>query len=655
MANINRNDPCTCGSGKKYKHCCINLAAPKPPQAAPMTATQKLQMAQQLFRMQRFDDAQAMLKPLLKTTPQNADLWHFLGAIQSESGQGAAALDSLQKATKLVPGEAKYWFTLGAAYDKLGQADKAMAALREATKRQPRMFEAHFNLGNVLRASGRNGEAVAAYRAAIEAKPDFAQAWANLGDALRQLSQLDEAVSAYRQALQAMPNSAQIHSNLGLILQRQGKVAEALACFHKALSIQPDFAIAASNELLAAQYFHGYTAAELFDKHRQFGERFEAPLKATWPRHGNEPDPERRLKVGYVSPDLRAHSVASFIRPVLRQHDRQQVEVSCYYSNAFRDAVTDQIEADVDRWVQCDAMSDDQLAAKIQADGIDILIDLSGHTAGNRLLTFARKPAPVQVTWVGYPGTTGLTAMDYRLSDHHVDPVGVTEAQHTEKLLRLSTMIPFKPSPDSPPVNTLPAMSGAPFTFACLNNISKLNERVFAAWAQVLKQVPGSRLILGNASDEGTRQWLQDQFQRVGVEADRLVLKPRLSKQDYFALHHEIDLALDCYPYNGGTTTMHSLWMGVPVVTLLGDRPAALQGGANVSHVGLPQFVAQDEAEYVRLAVQYAHDLTGLNQVRQSVRGLMGGLVKDDSLDTVRELEQVYRQIWRDWCATQGA
>ncbi|MDE2593843.1 MAG: tetratricopeptide repeat protein [Burkholderiales bacterium] len=655
MANINRNDPCTCGSGKKYKHCCINLAAPKPQQAAPMTATQKLQMAQQLFQMRRFDDAQAMVKPLLKTSPQNADLWHFLGAIQSGGGQGASALESLQRASKLAPGEAKYWFTLSDVYGKLGQADKAIAALREATKRQPRMFEAHFNLGNVLRASGRNSDAVTAYRAAVEVKPDFAQAWANLGDALRQLSQLDEAVSAYRQALQVMPNSAQIHSNLGLILQRQGRVAEALACFRKALTRQPDFAIAASNELLAAQYFHGYSATELFDKHRQFGERFETALKAVWPRHGNERNPDRRLKIGYVSPDLRAHSVAYFMRPVFQHHDKQRFEVSCYYSNTFRDAITDQIEADVDHWIPCETMSDEELAAKIQADGIDILIDLSGHTAGNRLLMFARKPAPVQVTWVGYPGTTGLTAMDYRLTDRYVDPVGVTEAMHTEKLVRLSNIIPFTPSPDSPPVNALPALSGAPFTFACLNNISKLNERVFATWAQILAQLPGSRLVLGNAGDEGTRQWLFDQFQRCGVSADRLVLKPRLAKQEYFSLHHEIDLALDCYPYTGGTTTMHSLWMGVPVITLRGDRPAALQGAGNLSHVGLPQFVAQDEQDYVRLAVQYARDLGSLNRLRQGLREQMGAAVKGDSQDTVRELEQIYRQMWRAWCASHKA
>jgi predicted O-linked N-acetylglucosamine transferase (SPINDLY family) len=484
-------------------------------------------------------------------------------------------------------------------------------------------------------------------------KPDYAEAYNNLGNSLRDQGKLDEAIACYRQALLIKPDYAEAYNNLGNSLRDQGKLDEAIACYRQALSIQSDSATTAttySNLLLTMQYMSTVTPAEVFSEHQRYAERYETPLKANWLPHPNSRVPDRRLRIGYVSGDFRNHAVTFFIEPILASHDKSQVEIYCYYNHTRHDSHTERIAAYADHWLVCSWMSDEALADRIRADGIDILVDLSGHTAYNRLPMFARKPAPLQATWIGYAGSTGITAMDYRITKAGMDPPGLTERYHSETLLRLpDTGVAYRPADDCPLVNPLPALTSGEFVFASLNNPIKTNPSVVELWARILNALPHARLMLGSMTDSGTRQRVIDQFGQAGVATDRLILQPRMSLNDYLALHHKIDLALDPFPYNGGTTTMHALWMGVPVITLAGEHTVSRCAVSLLSRVGLDEFITHNEEDYFQLAVRMAQDLPGLDRIRQFLRERMS--TSNHGPQTVtRHLETAYRDIWRKWC-----
>jgi len=432
---------------------------------------------------------------------------------------------------------------------------------------------------------------------------------------------------------------------LASALLKQGQADEGIANYRKALQLQPDNARAFSNLLFGLQNLSTCPPVELFDEHLRYAERFEAPLKPFWQPHGNSRDPERRLKVGYVSGDFCNHVVALFFEPILAGHDKSKFEIYGYYNNNQFDSHTEWIAAHMDHFLVCHTLSDEQLAERIRADGIDILVDLAGHTANNRLLVFARKPAPVQCTYIGYPGTTGLSAIDYRISDPWQDPVGLTERYHSETLVRLLGGMAFAPDPASPEVNELPALHSGQFMLACLNNLSKVNPAVIALWSRILRALPQARLMLGNVTDDSIRQRLLDLFSQNEIGPERLILQTRVPMADYLALHHQIDRALDPFPYNGGTTTMHSLWMGVPVITLAGDHAVSRLCAAHLSRVGLDEFITHSEDEYLQCAIRFANDLPALNQVRQSLRARMSASACDPAAIT-RQLEAAYREMW---------
>jgi predicted O-linked N-acetylglucosamine transferase (SPINDLY family) len=328
------------------------------------------------------------------------------------------------------------------------------------------------------------------------------------------------------------------------------------------------------------------------------------------------------------------------------------VELHCYYNHAARDWQTDAIAAHADHWVDCIGMSDEELAERIRSDGIDILVDLSGHTAYNRLLVFARKPAPIQVTWIGAAGTTGLSAMDYRISDRYLTPPGMFDAYHSERLVLLpDTGVAYRPDPDGPPVNPLPALSSRRVVLACLNNLVKINRRVLQVWARLLAALPTAQLMLGNVKTPGIRRDVLQRLAEAGIDQDRVILQSRLAIRDYLALHHGIDLALDPFPYGGGTTTMHSLWMGVPVLTLAGDQVVSRCGASALARVGLQDFITYDEDEYVDRAINICSDLPALDRLRQSLRGRMNQ-TNCDAATITRQLEALFRQMWIEWCTT---
>lgn len=590
--------------------------------ADPAVTANTLQMAIAQHQAGKLSQARVLYQQVLQREPEQADALHLLGLIEHQRGN----------------------------------RERGLGLIRQAVAVRPNDAVMHFNLANMLQDEGLLDEAIASFEQSLALQPGDAACLIGLGTALRGAGQLVEAAARYRQALVLQPDCAEAHYNLGNVLLSQNQLAQAADSFRQALRLQPGNDGAYSNLLFTLQNLPDLSPEALFAEHLGYAERFEAPLKPSWRAHNNAADPERRLRVGYVSGDLRQHPVAHFIEPILAHHDKAVVEVFAYYNHDRHDAVTDRLAAYVDHWLDCRTLDDDALSERIRRDGIDILVDLSGHTALHRLLVFARKPAPVQVTWFGYIGTTGLSAMDYRLTNAYMDPPGLTERYHTETLVRLpGSGIAYSPDPACPEVNELPALHSGGLVLGSLNTLSKINPAVIKLWARVLQALPQASLMLGNVANAEAAQRLTASFAAEGIAASRLQLHPTLPLTDFLALHHHIDLGLDPFPYNGGTTSLHALWMGVPVVTLAGQHSVARWGVAALSRVGLQDFICHSEDDYLQCVVRTVQDLPALNRIRQSLRGRMQA-AESDPLAVTRHLEAAYRTMWRTWCerANQG-
>ena len=451
------------------------------------------------------------------------------------------------------------------AFHALGKLDEAVAQFERALSLKPNLAEAHSNLGAALREQGKVSEAIAQFERALSLKPDLAEAYSNLGTALQSVGKLDEAVAQFERALQLKPELAEAHSNLGAVFKEQGRLTEAIAQFERALEIKPDFVAAHSNLLFCLMYDERLSVEQLFDAHQRWDVRHGLATQRC-SKHYNERSGDRRLRVGYVSPDFRQHSVAWFLRPLLEWHDREAVEVFCYAEVKRPDDVTERFRSQADQWRPTAGLSDDALAAQIMADGIDILVDVAGHTAGNRLPVFARKPAPVQVTWLGYPHSTGLSAIDYRLVDALTDPAVEGNSAASEKLLRLDgAFLCYAPPVDAPAPAQAPNLTSEIVTFGSFNNPAKYSDATLDAWSELLCRVPQSRLLLKGIpfADAATRASYRDRFSRRGLSPERITLVARTpSQSSHLAHYHEMDIALDPFPYNGTTTTCEALWMG---------------------------------------------------------------------------------------------
>lgn len=555
------------------------------------------------------------------TTTELADAYRALGEMAMQRGDRPAALDNLLKALQFNPALEGVYCPLCVLLLQSGRAADAKTVMLEGLKRFPGQPDFDYYLGNLLLKEGAYDDAIASFERVLAVQPDYPEVLSNLGLALKNRGQPEAALEAFRRALALDPGLSETHSNL----------------------------------LLTMLYCAGLAPADIYAEHLRFAARFEAPLRPSWQPHANPPEPHRRLKIGYVSADFCRHTAANLIEPVLANHDKSAFEIYLYYNHTVEDEATRRFIGLADHWRPCRDDSDQQLAESIRADGIDILVDLSGHTAGNRLLAMARKPAPLQASWMGYQFTTGLASIDYRISDAATDPPGMTERYHSETVLRLPAQGQFQPDPDSPPVGPLPALGAGHVTFACLNNLAKINQTAVRLWARILHAVPDARMILGHAGQPAVRQRLLDMFAREGVPAQRLLPQPTMTRAEYLALHQHIDLALDSFPYNGGTTTFHALWMGVPVVALAGDTPVSRAGTTLMTAAGHPEFVAASEDDYVALAVAWANDLPRLAHVRDTLRAGAGKMMGSDPHYLTRPLEALYREIWQRWCAERGA
>ncbi|MGD0389573.1 MAG: tetratricopeptide repeat protein, partial [Tepidisphaeraceae bacterium] len=469
----------------------------------------------------------------------------------------------------------------------------------------------------------------------------------------KDIGRLDEAIGLYRQAIRLSPDYAAAHNNLGKALKDIGQLDEAIAVYRQAIRFKPDDATVHSNLVFTLQYHPGHDGGMIHDELRRWNRQHAEPLRKLIQPHTNDRNPDRRLRIGYVSQDFRDHVVGQNLLPLLRQHDHRQIEIFCYANVARVDALTEQFRRYADTWRNIVGLSDSQTVDLIRQDRIDILVDLALHTANKNLMVFARKPAPVQATFAGYPGSTGLDTIDYRLTDPYLDPPGLNDHFYSESSFRLpDSFWCYDPLVTELAVNPLPAQTDGHFTFGCLNNFCKVNEPVLRLWAQVLKTIPRSRFMM--LCPEGShRQALLDLLQREGISPDRIELVAGRPRLQYLEFYHRIDVGLDTFPYNGHTTSLDSFWMGVPVVTLVGQTVVGRAGLSQLTNLGLPELIAQTPEQYVQIAAALAGDLTRLAELRRTLRARMQASPLMDAPRFARNIEAAYRQMWRNWCATE--
>ncbi|WP_136514981.1 O-linked N-acetylglucosamine transferase, SPINDLY family protein [Geomonas edaphica] len=553
--------------------------------------------------------------------PEWSDAHGMYGLALARSGRMAEAAEELRRASALAPDRADYQNDLGLALNALGHGEEAHAAFKEAIRLDPLSPGPHTNIAVLLE---RFGHVAAAIRSCLE-------------------------------ALRLQPDLPEAHHNLGTALKAQGRHAEAIAQHREALRLRPGYEDALSSLLFTLLYPAHIREEAIFAEHATFG----AAHRFAPPPHENAPTNGRILKLGYVSADFREHAVARFIEPVLKNHDRTRFQVFCYANVTVPDGRSARIATLCDRFVSIAGLSDAQAFELIRRDGIDILIDLSGHSAGNRLTLFAHKPAPVQMTWIGYPFSTGLAAIDYRITDAICDPPGATERFHTEELLRLPGPFScFTPPKEAPEVAELPALAARHVTFGSFNNPAKITPETVALWSEVLRAVPDARLLLKGyslACAETSRRFM-DAFAAHGIDRGRVTLTGNTpSYRDHLALYGEVDIALDTFPYNGTTTTCEALWMGVPVVTLSGGVHRARVGASLLTAVGLPELVAGDACRFVEITRTLASDLPRLASIRKTLRDRMAASPLTDGAGFTRTLEQALVSAWDKWCRGERA
>ncbi|MBE0614762.1 MAG: glycosyltransferase [Burkholderiales bacterium] len=472
----------------------------------------------------------------------------------------------------------------------------------------------------------------------------------NAAEANRQAGQLNRALELSARALALDPDNGPAMYNQALTLQSCWRTDEALAVYRRLLALRPDLSQAYAGYLFLLALL-GEDPLLLRSEHCRWAEINAEPLRASAAGHPNACDPLRQLRIGYVSADFRDHAASSFLEPILAAHDRAGFETYCYSSTEATDTVTDRLRATVSCWRDVRWQDDAALATLIRADRIDILVDLSGHTNGNRLAAFARKPAPVQVTYLGYPATTGMSAMDYRISDARLDPPGAADGYYTEKLLRLPhSLWCFRPPASMPEPGPLPALQSRQITFGSLNSMLKITPAMIALWSRLLLSIPRSRLIVATVGAGQARERIAAEFARQGVPSEVLFFRAPLAREQFWALSGEIDIALDSHPCNGGATTCETLWMGLPVVSLAGELFQSRAGLSLLSVIGLPQLIARSESDYLRIARELASDLEQLSQLRQGLRARMRASPLLDEKGFTRSLESLYREAWRDWC-----
>ena len=574
-----------------------------------------------------------------------------LAGTQRKLGRLNEAIESYQLAITLQPTDAPSFNVLGDVFRQAGRNQEAVGAFERAIALKPGYADAYNNLGGALSALERREEAIEAYRQALSLQPDMVAALYNLATSLQEHGELGEAVKLHLRALELRPDFPEAWANLATAYKYAGQLDESIECHHRALSLKPD-PIVADNLLLTIHFHPDYDPRRIREEHDRWNEIYARPLRRHIRPHSNDRSPNCPLKVAFVSPDLRMHPVGRFLLPLFEHHDRRRLEITCYSDAKRLEPFSEVLRSNVNKWRDTSQISDEDFCEVVRADGIDVLVDLAMHLQYNRILAFARKPAPVQVTYLAYCSTTGLETMDYRLSDPYLDPPGMDESVYIEKTVRLARTYWCYPAPaEAPMVGPAPAFKEGHISFGCLNNYAKVTRETLDLWGQLLARVPNSTLTMSSPHG-GHRQQAREQLSRYGVDPDRLYFVALTTVENYLAMYQRIDIALDPFPYAGGTTTCDALWMGVPVVSLTGKTAVSRGGLSILSNVGLSEFVAHDPNRYIQIAIELANDLSRLKELRATLRPKMQSSPLMDGPAFARDFEAALRQMWHNWCAS---
>jgi predicted O-linked N-acetylglucosamine transferase (SPINDLY family) len=571
-------------------------------------------------------------------------------------GDFHSALERYEAAIREAPGSARTFVNLGNALRALERQDEAIAAYRAAIEHDPAFAPANFNLALLLLELGQAASAEQALLECTNAQPGFIDAHLVLADLYEKQARLDEAETRFKRALDVDANHAGALLNYGTFCQRQGRLADASRLLTRARAADPRIKGVESSVLFSLNFRSDIGRDEIAAEHRRIGAEMERSAGARFQTWANQRSEERRLRVGYVSGDFYHHPVALFLRPILENHDRAAFEVTCYSNYADDNDVAQTLRRFCTSWHDISSLDDEAFVQKVRDDAIDVLVDLSGHTSRNRLSAFARHPTPVQATWLGYLNTTGVPAIDYRICDRHTDPYGESEHLHTERLVRMpDAQWCYMPWYAIPPIEQPHPTTPGRIVLGSFNQYAKISDECLRLWCEIVKEVPNAHLLVLDVRSGSVRDALCRRLVRNGIDADRVTFCGRESIFNYFAAIGNADIALDTFPYNGGTTTLDTLWMGVPLVALEGSRSIARGSYSILRTLGLDELIAHSEHEYVEINVRLARDRQERRRLRETLRQLLVRSPLMDAPSFTRALEQKYREMWRTWCATQKA
>ena len=604
-----------------------------------------------LHATQQLDRAMALYQRVLSINPNLAEVHNHLGSALQSAGRSSEAIEAFRRAVRLQPVNAEALSNLGSALQEAGRLDEAIAAYRAALTFRPDFFPLYNNLASALAEQNRLDEAANALRQAVAVDPEYAIGWSNFAKVLRQLDKLDEAIDACRIAVKLRPDFIEEYTSLASILKNTGRMNEAQECLKTAIELKPDDINPHSAFIFNTHYMSEFDAPALLREAQRFEAIHAAYLGRDIAPHENNRDPDRRLRIGYVSCNFINHIDWMYTIPFFTHHNHEEFEIFFYADVERPDVFTEDFEDLADGWRPIAGRSDAEVADLIRADRIDVLVDLAMHSGKCRLLTFARKPAPIQVATLAYPGTTGLSAMDYRITDPYLDPDSESDSHYSERSFRIPGCFwVYNPLLDDVFPSELPALSNNFVTFGCLNNFCKVSDETLTLWGKALANVPNSRLIL-HCPAGSHRQRVLDKLGEHHVAPERIEFASRRPRYDYYKLYQRIDICLDTIPCNGGATSVDSHWMGVPVITRIGRTVIGRGGFSVLSNLGLPELAAQSDDEFVSIVTTLANDLPRLAHLRGTLRKRIEQSPIMDWRKFARGRENAYREMWHTWLA----
>jgi predicted O-linked N-acetylglucosamine transferase (SPINDLY family) len=610
-----------------------------------------------LHELKRYAEALARYDKAIALKPNYPEAFSNRGMTLMELGRLHEAAVSCDRAIAIKPDYAEALCNRGNVLCQLRRFDEALASCDKAIALRPTYADALANRGNALTELARFGEAMASYDRAIAIRPELAAAWVGRGNVFLNLNRYADAFACFQKALAIKPDSLKALAQLAHYHERHGRMEEAIACYDRVLAMKPDFSEVISNRIFALDCVPGSGFAEHQDARKSWWQQVGAKMAAqARPRRHNDVDPGRRIVLGYVSSDFRRHSAAATFWPVLRNHDKARFAVVCYSCSATKDEVTDDFRHVADRWIDASQMPDEDLAESVRAEKVDIFIDLSGHSGGNRLGVFARKPAPVQVTAWGHGTGTGMPTVDYLFSDPVTIPAEVRHL-YAEKIYDLPCVITTELPPLNLPRRDPPVLANGFVTFGAFSRITKISDDALAVWARILAAVPGSRLLMkdGAFDEPALHDAVRQRFARHGIAAERIAFLGSSPREQHLAAFMDTDMGLDPFPQNGGVSTWEALHMGVPVVTQLGNSAPSRLSGAILRSIGMDAWVAQTTDDYVALAVKYAGMPDHLAALRRELPAKIAASPSGNGVLYARAVERAYRTMWENYCAQQAA